>query len=134
MNHARRHKREESPPNRWGGYVGIPLVIVATLVLAPSIYHRWCLPDSSWPSFPARVVATRVVSTGTVDNPWGTSFMYRAEVNAIWTENGAEREAWAPTTKIGRDKAWLAMWASQQRPLCTVRRSPRNPSALIAFF
>ncbi|MGB6134206.1 MAG: hypothetical protein WBG54_20680 [Acidobacteriaceae bacterium] len=134
MNHAARHQHEEPPPNKWGGYVGIPLLIVATLILAPRIYHRWILPNDSWPSYTARVLATRVVTAGTSENPWGTSFLYRVDVDAAWTDNGIRREEWVPTTKLSRNRDSLAYWASRQGKICVVRQSPRNPSARIAFF
>jgi hypothetical protein len=134
MNHASRHKLQEDPPSKWIGYVLVPLVVVATLTLGPWSYRRWFLPNSSWPFFPARVVATRVARAGIFDNLWGTSFVYRVDVDAVWTENGTQREAWVPTNKRSRNREWLALWASQQGSTCVVRQSPRDPSALLAFF
>ncbi|HTV83658.1 MAG TPA: hypothetical protein VME18_13510 [Acidobacteriaceae bacterium] len=134
MNHAARHRHEQTPPGKWGGYAGVPLVILATIILAPRLYRRWFLPDDSWPAFLARVVATRVVTVGISDNPRGSSFVCRLEVDAAWTEEGERREAWVPTTKTSRCKESLAFRASQQKTICAARENPRNRSFRLAFF
>lgn len=134
MKHARRHKREQGPPNKWLAYVGLPVVIVATLILSPRIYRLWYLPNNSWPSYPARVVATRVVRDGFWNSYWDSGLEYRVDVDAVWVDSGTRREAWVPTLKRSRDQAWLTLWASRQQKFCFVRQSPHNPSARIAFF
>ncbi len=115
-------------------YVGLPALILATLLIAPWLYRRWFLPDDSWPSFSAQVLATRIVRLDAIDNMYGNSLLYRVEVHAAWTENGVRRQAWVPTRMIGSDESYLELWASRQQNHCTVRVSPRNPQERIAFF
>lgn len=115
-------------------YLLVPVVTVLTLVLAPHVYRRWFMANNAWPSWSAQVLGTRVVRTTPVENSYGSSFVYRVEIDAAWTENGSRQEAWVPTTKTDRDQAWLALWAARQGKHCVVRQSPRNPSARLAFF
>lgn len=126
--------RPQSRTARMAAYLLLPVLTAVTLVLAPHVYRRWFLPDNAWPSWSAQVLGTRVVRTSPVENSYGSSFLYRLEIDAAWTENGSRREAWIPTNKTDRDQAWLALWAAQQGKRCVVRQSPRNPSARLAFF
>lgn len=118
----------------WGAYVGLPGLVVATLIAAPLMYHRWFLPDGSWPAYEGKVLETRIVNAGGLENPLGNSGFWRLEVRAVWTEHGVRMEAWVPTTKANRDSAWLSLWASRQADHCTVRVSPGNPGERLAFF
>ena len=124
----------QSRTARMATYLLLPVLTVVTLVLAPHVYRRWFLPDEAWPSWSAQVLGTRVVRTAPVENSFGSSFLYRVEIDAAWTDNGLRREAWIPTNKVDRDQAWLALWAAQQGKRCVVRQSPRKPSARLAFF
>lgn len=134
-NHAARpHPKQQSRKGRLVGYLFVPVVVMLTVALAPFIYRHWFLPDDAWPSFPAQVLSTRVVPAGTLESPWGQPFLYRLEIDAAWTENGSRLEAWVPTNKMDRNRAWLALWAAQRSKHCIVRQSPHNPSARLAFF
>lgn len=124
----------QSRTARMAAYVLLPVLTVLTLVLAPHVYRRWFLPDDAWRSWSAQVLGTRVVRTTPVENLYGSSSLYRVEIDAAWTENGSRQEAWIPTNKVDRDQAWLALWAAQQGKRCVIRQSPRNPSARLAFF
>lgn len=115
-------------------FVGIPVLFLLLVFLLRQTYVQWFLPDRSWTSYPAQVVNTRVVRATVVETSHGSSFLYRVEVDAVWTDNGGPHEAWIPTEKTDRDQAWLALWASQQSKHCIVRQSPGNPSARLAFF
>lgn len=124
----------QSRTKRIAAYLLLSVLTVLTLVLAPHVYRRWFLPENTWPSWSAQVLGTRVVRTTPVENLYGSSSVYRVEIDAAWTENGSRQEAWIPTNKVDRDQAWLALWAAQQGKRCVIRQSPRNPSARIASF
>ena len=126
--------RPQSRTAKMAAYLLLPVLTVLTLVIAPHVYRRWFLADDAWQSWSAQVLGTRVVRTAPVENSFGSSFLYRVEIDAAWTENGSRQEAWIPTNKVDRDQAWLAVWAAQQGKRCVVHQSPRNPSARLASF
>ena len=114
-------------------WFAIPAILAALIVL-PWIYHRWFLPDDSWPAYSAQVLATRVVRVDPVDSMYGNSVRYRVEVRAAWTEEGLHLESWVPTRMVNSDKAYLGLWASRQPDHCTIRVAPNNPQQRIAAF
>jgi hypothetical protein len=131
---ARLEPKRQSRTARLAIYIGVPVLVLLIWILARLGYLHWYPIDQGWPAFQATVVSTRVVPVGPIDNAYEPGILYRVEVDAAWNDGGSRYEAWVPTEKTNRDRAWLALWAAQQGKRCIVRQNPHNPSARLASF
>jgi hypothetical protein len=112
-------------------YLGLPVLVVASLALFPGIYRRLIAIDKSWPSFQGHILDSRTARAGLLDSSYNGGILYRLELRVSWMENGKAQDEWMPTAVTSRDDAWLLLFASQHT-ICTVRRNPHNPGYVIA--
>ena len=112
-------------------YLGLPVLVVASLALSPLIYRRWIAIDKSWPSFQGHILDSRSVRAGLLSGSYHAGILYRLELRVSWMENGKVQDAWMPTAVTSGDQPWLLLFASQHT-ICTVRRNPHSPGYVIA--